>query len=100
MSLKQIIKELLDDLKPTISEDCRATDDPDDDQPGIQVTVGARLSNGKWDWDYQTGDNQYSGGVYRFSDWGVGYLYEDSDTEEVADDIANEILEAIAQRKQ
>lgn len=83
---------LLKDLKPTICDDYRATDDPDDNLPGMCVTVGATIQDdGTISWSYQTGDNSYSGGAYGHSSWGIGYLYRRSSCASVAADIASDL---------
>ena len=85
------ITALCASLIPDISDDYRATDDPDD-VPGMMVTVGADESGA---WSYQTGDNSYTGGAYGFPAWGVGYLFRDSDPAEVAESIVNEIADLL-----
>lgn len=78
---------LVRELIPTISDDGRATDDPSDDTPGMQLTIGADADG----WSYQTGDNSYSGGAYGYSDWAVTYLSRDSDPARIADEIIREL---------
>lgn len=63
------------ELIPTIGDEYRASDDPSDDTPGMQVTIGADAKG----WSYQTGDNSFTGGAYGCAHWGVGYLYRDTD---------------------
>lgn len=89
--------ECLEDLKPYIEDDYRATDDPDDDEPGMQVTFGVadRKPGDSWEWNYQTGDNSFTGSAYHYPHWAVVYLYRDSDCRELAVDAASEILELI-----
>lgn len=81
--------ELVRQFIPTIADDDRASDDPSDETPGIQLTIGAD-ANG---WNYQTGDNSFIGGAYGYRDWAVTYLYRDSDSKEVADDIVEQLDE-------
>ena len=81
---------LIKAIKKTIADDYRAFDF--DDVPGIQLTVGADMVTG--DWDYQTGDNSYSGGAYFYKDWGVVGIYRNSNALEVARDIRNQLAEA------
>ena len=87
------IRRLLVSLKSEIGDDYRASDDPDDSMPGIQVTVGAS-TNGSW--SYQTGDNSYSGGAYSHRYWGVISLYWRSNSTELARDIVDQIGEQMA----
>lgn len=96
--LENQVCRLLKALKPDISDDYRATDDPDDNTPGMCVTVGATLqSDGVLVWNYQTGDNSFTGGAYGHSNWGVGYLYRRSNCKEVAAEIVEQIAEGIEQ---
>lgn len=83
---------------PDIGDEYRASEDPDDDTPGMCVTFGAntRMPGESWDWSYQTGDNSYTGGAYGYPHWGVCYLYRDSDVNELAECAAGEILDVIA----
>lgn len=88
------VAELLESLKPNIGDDFRASDDPDDETPGMCVTIA---SDDGGEWNYQTGDNSFLGGCYGFRNWGVGRLYRDSDCREVAVDMVDEVFEGIAQ---
>ena len=88
------IKTLLFNLIPSIEADFRCSDDPDDDNPGICVTVGATIGEGgEISWSYQTGDNSFTGGAYGHPIWGIGYLHRDSDPAEIAKGIVDEIAE-------
>lgn len=87
------IRALLIALKPQIEDDFRATDDPGDTTPGMQVTIGASPDGS---WDYQTGDNSFSGGAYGHAHWGVVYLSRSSNSTELARDCVNEIAESMA----
>ena len=71
------ITDLLKSLKKHIADDY--------DRPGMCVTIGVNPENGEWDW--QTGDNSYSGAAYFYKIWGIGYLYRNSNCREVAKDI-------------
>lgn len=84
------IVSLLTAIKGDIADDYRCTDDPDDDTPGMCVTIGAS-PDGRW--SYQTGDNSFMGGAYGHPVWGVVYLTRDTDPEEAADTALDEIAE-------
>ena len=90
--------KLITSLIPDIGDDYRASDDPDDETPGMSVTVGFTPESEDKDasWHYQTGDNSYSGGAYGHANWGVVSIYRDSKPSEVAEDIANQIGESLA----
>jgi hypothetical protein len=85
------LAQLCASLKKEISDEYRASDDPGDDTPGMQLTVGA---DGKGGWSWQTGDNSYSGGAYHYPHWAVVSLYRDSKCSEVAKEIRSELEEA------
>lgn len=82
------INTLLAYLKPHICDDYRASDDPDDNKPGMQVTIGANSYGG---WNYQTGDNSYFGTAYSYPYWAVVSLYRDSNCHELAKDCVAQI---------
>jgi hypothetical protein len=86
---------LFTQLIPDIDDDYRASDDPDDDTPGMCVTIGFTPATPDQDysWHYQTGDNSFSGGAYGHPHWAVVSLYRDSDPKELADDCAGQIAE-------
>lgn len=90
---------LLKELKGHIGDDYRATDDPDDNTPGMCVTIGFTPESEDKDmsWSYQTGDNSYSGGAYSHAHWAVIYLYRRSKSRELATDAASQLGELIAQ---
>ena len=87
---KKEIYRLLVDLKKEISDDYRASDDPEDNKPGIQVTIGA---NDQGNWNYQTGDNSFTGGAYGLPYWAVISLYRNSNCKELASDVLNQLEE-------
>lgn len=96
--LEKQVTLLLKSLKQDIGDEYRATDDPDDNTPGMQVTIGATpQSDGVLSWAYQTGDNSYSGGAYSHHNWGVIYLYRRSNCAELAKQAVEEIAESISQ---
>jgi hypothetical protein len=86
--LETEVTALLRALIPEIEDDYRASDDPEDDAPGMQVTIGVNTETGAW--SYQTGDNSFTGGAYGYPVWGVGYLYRDSDPADVARDMVDD----------
>ena len=82
---REPIIDLLSKLKNYISDDYRCTDDSEDTDPGMTVTFGIDRAVTKW--NYQTGDNSFTGGAYSFPHWAVISLYRNSDPEEMYDDI-------------
>lgn len=76
---------LITGIKRYIGDDCRASEE--DTLPSIQLTVGADEKG----WDYQSGDNSYSGGAYFYRYWGVVSVYRRSNSRELARDILDQI---------
>lgn len=88
---------LVASLIPDICDDYRATDEPDDETPGMMLTIGFTPATPDKDasWHYQTGDNSFTGGAYGHPHWAVVSLYRDSVPSEVAEEIASQIGELI-----
>ena len=84
--------ELVEAVRDNIADDYRASDDPDDETPGIQLTIGC--DDALEQWSYQTGDNSYTGGAYHYRHWAVVEVYRDSDAAELAADIVRQLGEA------
>lgn len=93
---KREIRKLLVELKKQISDDYRCSDDPDDDKPGMCVTVS---TNDFSTWDYQTGDNSYTGGCYGHRHWSVIYLYRNSNSTELANDAVEELAGLVTEEE-
>jgi hypothetical protein len=55
------------------------------------LTVGYDPKTGEW--DYQTGDNSYSGAAYFYPVWGVGTIFPLDCSADLAKDIVNQILD-------
>jgi hypothetical protein len=89
--------KLVDLLIPDIRDDYRASDDPDDETPAIQLTVGFTAETEKKDhsWNYQTGDNSFTGGAYGHIHWAVVSVTRNCAPSEVADEISEQIAELI-----
>lgn len=85
-------------LKEDIGDEYRASDDPEDDTPGMCVTIGFTPETEDKDasWSYQTGDNSYTGGAYGHPHWAVVSLYRRSNSRELAEDCADQIAELCA----
>jgi hypothetical protein len=86
---KQAMYRLCQVIKDQISDEFRAYED--DGDPGILLTVGHEPETGEW--SYQTGDNSYSGGAYRFQNWAVIGVYRDSNCKAVAQEILDQLEE-------
>lgn len=96
--LVPVWKELIEELIPDIQDDYRASDCEEDNEPGMSLTIGFTPETEEHDasWHYQTGDNSFSGGAYFHRNWGVVSIYRDSDALELAEDLAEQIGEALA----
>lgn len=90
-TFKKDIASLLKALKKEIGDEYRAHEEST--LPSMQVTVGAEEVDGEIQWNYQTGDNSYTGGAYGFQNWGVVDLYRRSNSKELANEIADQIFE-------
>ncbi len=79
-------------LKKDIGDDYRADEFDDSDTPSMSVTVGA---NAAGQWNYQTGDNSFTGGAYGFSAWAVVTIDRRSNSREIAADIRDQLAELL-----
>lgn len=82
------VRELLISLKSDICDDYRIDDE--DSIPGMVVTIGYS-PNGNW--NYQTGDNSFTGGAYGYPHWAVVYLYRRSNCTTLARDVIDELYD-------
>ena len=60
----------------------------------MELTIGMN-ENGNW--NYQTGDNSFSGGAYGFPVWGVTTIDKDTDIVSVIDDLIDQINDQFSQ---
>ena len=90
------LSELIKQLKPTIQNDYRASEcDLEDSLPSMLLTVGWSAESGEWNW--QTGDNSYSGGAYFYPTWATVAIYRRSNSLKLARDIQDQLSEATYQ---
>lgn len=89
--IERELRSLLVALKRDIWDDYRAHED--DTAPGMQITIG--VSADLSEWNYQTGDNSYTGGAYSFPYWGVGALYRRSNSRDLARAIVDDAVSQI-----
>lgn len=64
------------------------------DKEGMDLTVGYNPKSKEW--DYQTGDNSYSGACYHYPVWGVTTVFPRSKSKDLAKDLVNQILDQVA----
>jgi hypothetical protein len=87
------IYRLLVELKKQIGDEYRASDDPHDDKPGMSVTISAD-EEGRW--NYQTGDNSFTGGAYGLPYWAVISLYRNSNSRELASEVLDQLADLMS----
>lgn len=87
--------QLVTALIPEIDDAYRASDDPDDDTPGMCLTISYTPASPvrEEDWGYQTGDNSYTGGAYGHPNWAVVSLYRDTLPADVVEEIIDQLAE-------
>ena len=84
------LSALVRHVKPYIDDEYIAEDDT---LPGIDLTVGFDpVTSG---WDYQSGDNSYSGAAYFYPIWGTARVYRRSNSRELARELISQIDEQI-----
>ena len=88
------VSSLVGEIQKEIEPEFRAFEG--DDVPGIQLTIGWDPETGKW--DYQTGDNSFFGPVYFYHVWAVVGVYENSNPNELARDILDQLKEYMNQK--
>jgi hypothetical protein len=80
----------IDELADLITDLMIQTFDEDSDEDDFfTLTIGANSSS----WNYQTGDNSFTGGAYGYRDWGVMDIYPNCSPTEVALDIVDQLEE-------
>jgi hypothetical protein len=97
MTYQELIEEaseILESLVFEIGSDDRASNDPDDIEPGMSVTFGTDSTRANLLW--QSGDNCYTGACYSVPFWGVVSLYRNSDIRDTAVDAIDQIMDQIA----
>ena len=62
-----------------------------DSMEGLCLTVGYNPKSKEW--DYQTGDNSYTGAAYHYPVWGVTTIFPRSRSKELAKEIVEQILD-------
>jgi hypothetical protein len=91
------VRQLLVSLKGHIDDDYRASDDPEDETPGMCVTIA---SNDGHEWAYQAGYNSFTGACYHYKHWAVIYLYRNSNCLELARDAVGELRDLILEENE
>lgn len=97
-AVERELRDLLITLKLDIGDDCRAEGCEDSTTPSMTVTIGGTVEGGViTDWNYQTGDNSFTGAAYGFPHWAVITLHRRSNSTELAREAVDEILSLASQ---
>lgn len=89
------LRRLFIAMKKDIGDDYRCTLADDQGPPSIDVTIGWEPEDGSW--NYQTGDNSFTGGAYGYPHWAVVYLGRRSNSTELARDVREQLMELVCQ---
>lgn len=89
MNIKDVTT-LIQAIKAEIQDDYRAFED--DEDPGILLTIAS--TDGK-EWGWQTGENCYTGGAYKYAFWLVEGVYRNTNCRELAIEMVREIKDQI-----
>lgn len=92
------LSSLIKSVKPFIRDDYRAYDPGTGDEeniPSMLLTVGWDPDSGAW--DYQTGDNSYSGSAYFYPCWAVVAIYRRSNSISLAREIREQLADLVCQ---
>ena len=91
---KSEVIELLEELLSHVNEDM---------EDGMDITIASDGKvcdvTGSVDWNYQTGDNSYTGGCYGYWNWAVGTIEQnmcDCDIEDLALNLIDQLEEGLA----
>lgn len=95
-TFKEELKSIIDSIATDYAENYK----DDEEVDYILLTVGTNGElcevSGSVLFGAQTGDNSYTGGAYGYRNWGLGYIDDESDHDDVADGIIEQLSEALA----
>ena len=83
------------DTAKEIESEAIAYDPDNQEYLGLDLTIAASETGD--DWNFQTGDNSYTGGAYGLPNWAVTSIQPDSDPLEVYDDVIDQLEELMSQ---
>lgn len=92
-SLVSLIERLKQDIELNPKDFTESEDD--DAAPYIKITIACNAD--LKDWQFQTGDNSYSGACYHRKHWGIIDVFQDSDAALVADYLISDMLDMLMQ---
>lgn len=67
----------------------------DSNQRDLDITVGVTPEEGGFDWNYQTGDNSFTGGAYGHPHWVLLYLTRRSNCRELSKEAVSQLRELL-----
>lgn len=86
---KEISTDVYNDIRAFIDMNIEDWQKDAEEFEYIDLTVAISDDGSKW--NYQTGDNSFTGGAYSLPIWGVTSIYPNSTAEAVASEIINQI---------
>lgn len=89
------LKSLFVHLKTTIGDEYHSDGDEPGSPPSMDVTIGWTPEDGGW--NFQTGDNSFTGGAYGHHYWAVVYLTRRSNSTELAREVRSQLLDQYGQ---
>ena len=89
------LKSMFVALKATIHDDYSTEGDEPGAPPSMSVTVGWTPEDGGW--NFQTGDNSFTGGAYGHPLWAVVYLTRRANSTELAREVRSQLLDQYCQ---
>jgi len=95
--IKSFIFGNIDNWRDTATEiESEALNDYPDTQEYIGLGLTIACSENGNSWNFQTGDNSYTGGVYGLPHWAVTSIQPDSDPLEVYEDVIDQLEELLS----
>lgn len=86
------LRSLFIALKKDIGDDYRCSGS-EEGPPSMDVTIGWEPEDGSW--NFQTGDNSFTGGAYGYRHWAVVYLDRRSNSTEMAREVRQQLDELV-----
>lgn len=91
--IKTLVNEIDVDTPNEVSGISKSDSDYEEENDYMQLTVACD-EKGRY-FNYQTGDNSYTGGAYGLPHWAVVYIGHDTNRDELATEIINELTNLI-----
>ena len=85
----QVIAGIIEEMKKEVER----YDDIDYNDITIATDFEQDPVTGMFEWTFQTGDNSYTGSCYGYNHWAVGQVDSETDANELAKDLINQLEE-------